>query len=313
MLQYLIILLDGQSTSFCHHDVPAGDNKLIKPDMLRRAIRFAMIENLTIQFVYPATDLPEEHKHLIESIDHSKIMPATSPLAAEADVIVLNKWEQVVADWLNKEVAYVMRTPLSALLEHEETLVKALATGVRFNVVLTDVETMRDAGLERYKAFLEVVADRMVDAYKRGVSPQTNLLTDRLVLTEMNNCGSGDASLTLAPDGKFYVCPAFYNDGSEAVGDLDKGVSIPNAQLYKLKCAPICRECEAWQCKRCVWLNRHLTLEVNTPGRQQCVMAHHERNASRQLLMAVRQHGSFLPETDIPEIDYIDPFDNIKK
>lgn len=313
MLQYLIILLDEQSASFCHHDVPASSHKLIEPDTLRRAIRFAMIENLTIQFVYPDTDLPDEHKRIIESIDHSKIMPATSPLTADADVIVLDKWEQVVPDRLDKDVAYLIRTPLAALLAHENELVKALETGVRFNVVVTDVETTTDADLERYKAFVETVADRLVEVYQRGVSPQTNLLTDRLVLTAMNNCGAGDSSLTLAPDGKFYICPAFYHNGEDAVGDLDNGVSIPNAQLYKLKCAPICRECEAWQCKRCVWLNRQFTLEVNTPGRQQCVMAHHERNASRRLLLAVRQHGTFLPETDIPEIDYIDPFDNIKK
>lgn len=313
MLQYLIILLDRQSTTFCHHDVPAGPAKLIEPDTLRRAIRFAMIENLTIQFVYPATDLPDEHKQLIESIDHSKIMPSTSPLVADADVIVLDRWGQVVSDQLDKDIAYVLRTPFAALLAHEDELVKVLEKGVRFNIVVTDVETATESDLERYKAFAEAVADRLIDCYQRGISPQTNLLTDRLVLTAMNNCGAGDTSLTLAPDGKFYICPAFCFDGSEAVGDLDNGVSIPNAQLYKLKYAPICRKCEAWQCKRCVWLNRRLTLEVNTPGRQQCIMAHHERNASRRLLLAVRQHGTFLPETDIPAIDYIDPFDNIKK
>ena len=313
MLQYLIILLDGQSTSFCHYDVPSGTHKLIDTDTLRRAIRFAMIENLTIQFVYPTTDIPDEHKRIIESIDHSKIMPATSLLTADADVIVMDRWEQIVPERLDKDIAYVLRTTLAALLAHEDEMVNVLETGVRFNIVVTDVETVTDVDLERHKTFLETVADRLVDVYKRGISPQTNLLTDRLVLTAMNNCGAGDSSLTLAPDGKFYICPAFYHDGNEAVGDLDNGVSIPNAQLYKLKCAPICRVCEAWQCKRCVWLNRRLTLEVNTPGRQQCVMAHLERNASRQLLMAVRQHGTFLSETDIPEIDYIDPFDNIKK
>ena len=309
MLQYLVILLDRQSVSFCHHDTPAtGASELIAVDTLRRAIRFAMIENLTIQFVYPTVELPEEHRSVIESIDHSKIMPVTSPHVADADVVVIDGWEGLKVASLSKEVAYVLRTPFDRLLSHEEELVEALATNARFNVVITDVETITENDMERYKTWLETVADRMVDIYRKGGSPQTNLLTDRLVLTEMNNCGAGDTTLTLAPDGKFYVCPAFYYDGAEAVGDLEHGVNIPNGHLYKLKSAPICRKCDAWQCKRCVWLNRKTTLEVNTPSHEQCVAAHLERNASRKLLESIRKHGSFLPETTINELDYLDPF-----
>ncbi|MEE1222143.1 MAG: CXXX repeat peptide maturase, partial [Bacteroidaceae bacterium] len=76
--------------------------------------------------------------------------------------------------------------------------------------------------------------------------------------------------------------------------------------------APICRHCDAYQCRRCVWLNRKTTYEVNTPGHEQCVVAHLERNASRELLNRIRRHGTFLPANEeIKEIDYLDPF-NVK-
>ena len=140
-----------------------------------------------------------------------------------------------------------------------------------------------------------------------------NLLTDRMFLDKMNNCNAGDESITLAPDGKFYICPAFYLDGSKAVGDLENGLDIKNRQLYRLDHAPICRKCDAWQCRRCVWLNRKTTLEVNTPSHEQCVVAHIERNASRRLLKEIRTLGEFLPEKEIKEIDYLDPFDIIKQ
>ena len=53
-----------------------------------------------------------------------------------------------------------------------------------------------------------------------------------------------------------------------------------------------------------------MTFEVNTPSHEQCVMAHLERNASRDLLNAIRNHGQFLPEQEeIKEITYLDPFD----
>ena len=93
------------------------------------------------------------------------------------------------------------------------------------------------------------------------------------------------------------------------MGDLNTGLDIKNPQLYKLSHAPLCRQCDAYQCKRCIWLNRKTTLEVNTPSHEQCVMTHLERNASRDLLTNIRKHGQFMPEVDIKEISYLDPFD----
>ena len=124
-------------------------------------------------------------------------------------------------------------------------------------------------------------------------------------------------NITLAPDGKFYVCPAFYQSDSKtsiedkapSIGDLQNGLDIKNPQLYKLSHAPLCRNCDAYQCKRCVWLNRKTTLEVNIPSREQCVMAHVERNVSRDLLESIRKYGTFMPEVEIKEISYLDPFD----
>lgn len=54
------------------------------------------------------------------------------------------------------------------------------------------------------------------------------------MLDRMNNCGAGDTTITLAPDGKFYICPAFYLENQEdalgdlkhSIGDLDNGLDI---------------------------------------------------------------------------------------
>ena len=126
----------------------------------------------------------------------------------------------------------------------------------------------------------------------------------------MNNCGAGDTNITIAPNGKFYICPAFYlNDESDNVGSITEGLDIKNKQLYRLDHAPICRHCDSYQCKRCIWLNRKTTLEVNTPSHEQCVLSHIERNTSKKLLERIRLHGDFLPEINISTIDYLDPFE----
>lgn len=312
MLQYLIILLDEASTSFCSYPLQGGgrEGALMPLDTLKQGIRFGMMENLMIQFVYPDKKLPDEYAEVVESIDHSKIrsLPLTPPKegGTEADVWVTESIKDIKAD-----VPVVWRTDKQNLFNSEADIIKALEDVPRLNIVLTDIETFTEEDFAAYKEVLGRLSQKVEQMYAEGKAPQLNLLTDRMMLSQMNNCGAGDASVTLAPNGKFYVCPAFYyEDEKDSIGDLEHGLDIRNRQLYKLEYAPICRHCDAWQCKRCVWLNRKTTLEVNTPSHEQCVVAHLERNASRELLQNIRKHGTFLPEQgEIKEIDYLDPFD----
>lgn len=53
MIQYIVILLDDTSTSFCHYTNGNTKRRLIPLQTLKDGIRFAMKENLNIQFVYP--------------------------------------------------------------------------------------------------------------------------------------------------------------------------------------------------------------------------------------------------------------------
>ncbi|MCM1109439.1 MAG: CXXX repeat peptide maturase [Clostridium sp.] len=309
MLQYLIILLDDTSTSYCHYPVTKTERRLMPVDTLRRGIRFAMKENLNIQFVYPDYELPEAYAALVESIDHVKIKPLAQ--SAEADVVVVEGCAALAAIENDGSRPYVLRTVKEDFLSHYRMVTDALTRMPRISVVITDVERFTDAGFTAYRQALQEMGEAVERIYLDGKTPQLNLLTDRMVLKEMNNCGAGDTSLTLAPDGRFYVCPAFYYDeNGYAVGSLDGGPDVKNGQLYRLDHAPLCRICDAYQCRRCVWLNRKTTLEVNTPGHEQCVAAHLERNASRGLLNSLRRHGTFLPgQEEIKEITYLDPFE----
>lgn len=322
MLQYLVILLDDSSVSFCHYENTRGARRLIGIEDLKRGIRFAMKENLNIQFVYPDYALPQEYEDVIESIDHTKIKPAAC--GTDADVAVVDGCGALEGMALRKGVVYVVRTDRAGLFGGHAAVSGALARADRLNVVITDADRFTEEDFGEYRKVLAALSDSLEKLYAAGKSPQLNILTDRMMLESMNNCGAGDSTITLAPDGRFYVCPAFYYmpeaDGSEkslaevcrkgfSIGDVQSGPDIGNLRLYKLGHAPLCRTCDAYQCKRCVWMNRRVTCEVNTPGREQCVAAHLERNASRGLLERIRRHGSFLPGREIEEITYLDPFD----
>lgn len=313
MLQYLVILLDDTSTSYCSYETGSRERHLIPLQTLKDGIRFGMMENLMIQFVYPDYELSKEYKDAIETIDHSKIVSSLSEdetLRTEANVVIFHEWTGLDNFPFNSRQAYVLRTTKADLFDRYAFLSNVLSRVARLNIVITDVETFKDDDFEVYRNILSALSRKVEQQYVDEKSPQLNLLTDRMMLTQMNNCGAGDTTVTLAPNGKFYVCPAFYyEDEKDRVGNLEHGLGIKNRQLYKLEYAPICRHCDAYQCRRCIWLNRKLTLEVNTPSREQCVLAHLERNASRELLLAIRKHGAFMPQTEIEEIDYLDPFD----
>lgn len=322
MLQYLIIQLDDTSTSYCHYENRKTAHRLISIDDLGKGIFFAMKENLMVQYLCPDYQLPKEYKAVMGTIDHSTIISSTCKdenMKCEADVVVFNDWDEIEQFGFTESTAYVLRTSISAFFDRYMMLKKPLAEVSRLNIVFKDVDNFKDNDVEKYKTILETLNAIVEQEYVEGHIVQFNLLTDRMMLEKMNNCNAGYENITLSPDGKFYVCPAFYLAGEEedyglgkakfSIGNLDCGLDIKNPQLYKLAYAPLCRKCDAYQCKRCIWLNRKMTYEVNTPSHEQCVMAHIERNASRDLLKNIRKHGVFMPQQEIKDINYLDPFD----
>ena len=309
MLQYLVILLDDTSVAYCHAENPLKERNLIPLKTLKKAILFGMKENLMIQYVYPDYELPEEYNEVIESIDHVKI---------GRDVAVYNE----VPTAITGENA-VLRLPIAEFIAGQFEIAALIPQAKRLNICLTNIETFKDEQIDDYKKALATLNAVLFNLYKANKQPQVNILTDRLQLTTMHNCGAGDCNITIAPNGKFYLCPALYYDekmgisnrlnhhkpsSERSVGDLEHGLQIPNQQLLKLDHAPLCRICDAYHCNRCIWLNQKLTWDNNTPSHQQCVIAHLERNAARDLQQKLIEAGLIAGE-EIKQIEYLDPFD----
>lgn len=318
MLKYLIVQLDDSSVSFCHYENDRTSKNLIPLDALKEVIFWSMKENLTLQFLYPDYKIPPEYKEEIAKTFHADIVASTCKdleLINTAEVVIFDSFSGADTFLFNKEQSYVFRITMQELFDNSELLHSILPKVNRINIVITDIPALTEEKEQQYTKFLDSLALKVVEEYKSNHPVQINLLTDRILLEGMNNCNAGDESIAFCPDGKFYVCPAFYSDGDDSysIGSLKEGLDIKNPQLYKLSHAPICRICDAYQCRRCVWQNRKSTLEVNTPGREQCVAAHIERNASRKLLSKIREVGISIPGKDIPEIKYLDPFDKLQR
>lgn len=315
MLKYLIIPLSSNAISFCHYNVAQKEGDFISPDILKSAIKWGMMENLSIQFVYPSVELPHYIDEIVETIDHTKILPADYPISKtrqQAPVVVFDSWKSVQDYELLKEQTYIIRTKFKDLLKAEKEINRTIQAVNRVNIVITDIDSISEDDARLYKPFLDNLVPVLIMQYLQGHSMQFNLITDRAMIKSMNNCNAGVESIAISTEGDFYICPGFSNESDNAVGSLTKGLSIRNQQLFEFTHAPICRICDAFQCKRCVWLNKRLTHEVNTPGRMQCVLSHIERNASKKFLDELQNSNvEILHEMFIPEIDYLDPFDKI--
>ncbi|MDR0687936.1 MAG: CXXX repeat peptide maturase [Prevotellaceae bacterium] len=315
MLQHLVIMLDDTAASYCHYESRKTQRRLISLDSLKSGILFAMKQNLMLQVVYPRYEIPDGHKAAIESIDHCKVAQGNGCVRGVA-VIIFDGWRDAesrlaVAEAAeSKEKIVVLRTGKADFFAGHASAMQLLSRAERLNVALTDVDTFGEKDFAAYREALAALGEAVKQLYAQGLRPQLNILTDRLQLEKANSCNAGYENVTLAPNGKFYVCPAFYlEDESDAVGDLSAGLDVKNRYLYGISHAPLCRTCDAYQCRRCVWLNRKTTGEVNTPSREQCVVAHLERNASRNLLRSLQSAGLYSAENAIDEVSYLDPFD----
>lgn len=313
MLKYLVILLDDSSVSFCHYENGKGKN-VMSLDTLQKGIMFAMKNDLKIQYVLPKHYLSQEYLDLMDSMFHDNIGPIEQE--SLSSVIAFNglKALSLYKDKLDTNKRYLVRTPILGFINDYAVLKDVFTESININIVFTDVDSFSDDLIETYQTVLNDLGTNIKDLVLKGYGVNTNLLTDRIAISEMNNCGAGDTSITLAPNGKFYPCPAFYyeNDPYYEAGDIKTGLNLRNQRLFTLEGSPLCKRCDAFHCKRCCWLNKKLTFEVNIPSRQQCVMAHIERNASKNLLNEFHKLG-ILEDKEINEINYIDPFDEYQR
>ncbi len=127
------------------------------------------------------------------------------------------------------------------------------ADRINVNILNMDAQFDETCYLEQLRA----IKDYLVAAMRRGdTQKELNLLTDLCYADTWNNCGAGERAFALAPNGKFYTCPAFYQGSPDwSVGTLSRGMNrLKNAHLFRREFHPICQACDAKQCRDCIYI-----------------------------------------------------------
>jgi CXXX repeat peptide maturase len=318
MYQYLLVILEKGAVPFCHYSNPyyhaLGTPVLMPLAQLEEIIRYTLGNNLSINFLYGRHRLPLEYESLIETINHVKMIPLCLHDIYPDGILVLDasdckSFSEIKKDSSRNLILRVEPFDLAQL----SLFVEAMEGGFkRLNIHLVGIENFSEKDLDLYKNQLQKISAMLQRHYHEGTETEINVMTDRLLLKQMNNCDAGIKHLTIAPNGKGYICPGFYHDDEEnTLGVWTQGqeISSVNQQLLSIQCAPICSRCDAFHCKRCIYLNQRTTLEINVPSKEQCLVAHLEREVSRKMLNKLRDIKPFDGLPVIPCLSYQDPFD----
>lgn len=306
-MKYLIIQLCDSSVSFCNYRLSKIRN-LMSIDVLESSLNWGVKNGLNIHILYPKYEIPLDYQSLIDNFEHIEIRELSKE--NDADIYVannyfeLNKFEYIASP-------VIMHFTILDFLRQYQAIGTIIPKVKRLNICFTDVQNFTDDLESCYETALTYLANIIERLYFENNLVQFNLITDRAMLISMNNCNAGIDFITVAPDGNFYICPAFYLSKDKVCGNLSNGVYIPNQRLLTIDKAPICRLCDAFHCRRCIYLSKSLTNEVNTPSHQQCFMSHIERRVSKKLLDSIRRYGQYAPDVEIPQLEYNDPFEKL--
>lgn len=316
-LQSLFVLMDSDAPSFCYYKTREMERKVMDDEALKKVAFYALTENLSLNLILGEDGLTEAQKEILKWNDYVVYRSGKAQFPTDDKTINVFDFESDTwDDSIGPTEMFILRISKDSLTELPAWLEAHSLAADKITVFVKEMETMTEAEFGPYKAVLDRLAAWLPEREEEKPF-ELSLLTDRLQLEKPNHCDAGVKHVTIGPDGNFYVCPGFYyreKNKDFLIADIDTVLKthelpIKNKQLYKLDHAPICENCDAWQCRRCVWLNKETTLEVNTPSRQQCVCAHLERNASRDLIEPL-----FIQDmVSIPEIEYLDPFEELMK
>jgi CXXX repeat peptide maturase len=269
-------------------------------------------KNYFINILYPSSPLGDRYLELLSGINAQKTIPYSQQSIQykleDGVVFTVTLGQEILPNFSCINIILTADLhEISTLSEYIERLFTKHNI-VRVNLVFDLSEISIEFDFESYKTQLNKISEFLFNSYKSNCPRYLNVLTDIFLLEKMNNCNAGITHITLGPDGKQYICPAFYYYGLPLNGNNS---TLPHKFIKQLdfEKAVICKKCDSLHCRRCVFDNYIKTDEYNIPGEVQCIISHIEREVSREL------QNKLLTETNfnafkhiIAEKDHIDPF-----
>jgi len=308
--KYLYFLTDSNTEGHCYDPTKSDETQIMSDEIFQKGMEFA--KNNDYQPVMLGKSM-EGYHCITDADDYDSAHKTTMHMYNMDDNFDKNAINK------NNFILKVQMSQLKNLPPLVEYLMQNLNGRININVHLVDIDKYDDSTMKQYEKVLSNLSNILYNDIVSGNNRiRINILSILLKAKRMQNCNAGDKSITLAPNGELYICPAFYYDKKfNPIGNLEDGLN-PDYEHYKKYCSleksPLCSKCDCYQCKRCVYKNKTLTTEYNIPSENQCLISHLERTAASKLLNMLKQKNiEGYSDISIKPIDYKDPIELFAK
>lgn len=241
----LMIYYNPSIASFCQYQKSQRPREKMSDAILNDALNFAKKHDMATIFL----GYNEEHNEycqIVENVDQcraSDILIHSTKIQKNFNnhihIITINKKNiSVCADWV-KEIISTSIRPL------------------RINISTPDLELWTKDTLLEYQHQLAIIA--------KQVKPDRNIQINVLTAYEAGisqECKCGVDNITIAPNGKIYLCPGFFEkDESLFIGDLTSSLDDILSVYLNADNSVTCKNCNKFSCNKCILTNKFCTNE----------------------------------------------------
>lgn len=307
----LLFLLNDKYESGCsYYNNQSKKNKVMEKETILEGLKYAEKNFLHPIFIHGK----EDTGYLLDDYEEIEIMHL---IPIELYLKGYHFWEyQIIVEFKNIKLCEKITEQDSIIFNISEKNINELFLCVEYLLkkskrINVNIQNMsKEFDIQIYEKELKKCAEKIIEIYQiTGVLKEINILTDVMFINNHESCGAGDKQYTLAPNGKLYICPAFYSEGLKSCGNMKEGIHIRDERLYKEQYMPLCNKCKAYQCENCKYINKIYTNEINVSPSFQCKKANIEKNIAALLRQALNLEKIQNVKTN----SIVDPIEYYKK
>ena len=319
-IKRLWVLLSRDSVCCCNEPVDRGDTgataATMDPDLFSQLVARASSQGWRCIIVADRRGVPQALNRQLDRVKHLIVVPADyegEDLGAATDIAF--NCEQACLGSGPSEGKAVLRVTQGDLEQLATCVIQLLDRYADVSIRHPDLLKYTMEDFETYRQQLHELGGWLLSKGSAWPDFRVDVLTDRFRLNGVNECGAGNTSLAVSPDGRLYSCPAAFRGGFDSCGHIATGLKIANRHLFTREYALPCGEkCDALHCSRCVFLNKLATYEFCVPAENVCRVAHVELQIQAWLANeAVKRECWNSQEWKVPATPIIDdPFQLVR-